>query len=192
MPSWIRALILPLSGLLLSLPAAADVKARSCSEVRQAYGAKGFSLADIPYQEIAGKRGRQLPGGDPLQPREATGSLPLPPCCSLAAHFPPGGSWGTPRVPASVHTTGGSLGLLGQGKVCVPAASLCAHAGAAWSPPSLPAVCSRAPPATSVAGLDWGEPGKLERRRPKPGAHRMPLAGANLENCGHSSPSATV
>ncbi|KAB1267485.1 Glypican-6 [Camelus dromedarius] len=53
MPSWIGAVILPLSGLLLSLPAGADVKARSCGEVRQAYGAKGFSLADIPYQEIA-------------------------------------------------------------------------------------------------------------------------------------------
>ncbi|CAN0562419.1 unnamed protein product, partial [Rangifer tarandus platyrhynchus] len=58
MPSWIGAVILPLSGLLLSLPARAEVKARSCGEVRQAYGAKGFSLADIPYQEIAGKRGR--------------------------------------------------------------------------------------------------------------------------------------
>lgn len=55
MPSWIGAVILPLSGLLLALPArAADVKARSCGEVRQAYGAKGFSLADVPYQEIAG------------------------------------------------------------------------------------------------------------------------------------------
>lgn len=61
MPSWIRAVILPLSGLLLSLPAAADVKARSCSEVRQAYGAKGFSLADIPYQEIAGEHLRICP-----------------------------------------------------------------------------------------------------------------------------------
>lgn len=61
MPSWIRAVILPLSGLLLTLPAAADVKARSCSEVRQAYGAKGFSLADIPYQEIAGEHLRICP-----------------------------------------------------------------------------------------------------------------------------------
>ncbi|VTJ68013.1 Hypothetical predicted protein [Marmota monax] len=63
MPSWIGAVILPLSGLLLSLPARADVKARSCGEVRQAYGAKGFSLADIPYQEIAGKRGRAAGAG---------------------------------------------------------------------------------------------------------------------------------
>lgn len=62
MPSWIGAVILPLSGLLLSLPAGADVKARSCGEVRQAYGAKGFSLADIPYQEIAGKRAGARPG----------------------------------------------------------------------------------------------------------------------------------
>nr|XP_012625206.1 glypican-6 isoform X1 [Microcebus murinus] len=61
MPSWIGAVILPLSGLLLSLPAGADVKARSCGEVRQAYGAKGFSLADIPYQEIAGEHLRICP-----------------------------------------------------------------------------------------------------------------------------------
>ncbi|XP_006089902.1 glypican-6 [Myotis lucifugus] len=61
MPSWIGAVILPLSGLLLSLPAGADVKARSCGEVRQAYSAKGFSLADIPYQEIAGEHLRICP-----------------------------------------------------------------------------------------------------------------------------------
>lgn len=84
MPSWIRAVILPLSGLLLTLPAAADVKARSCSEVRQAYGAKGFSLADIPYQEIAGKRG--APSPYPL----------LLSWCSLSA-----GASQEPRVPAS-------------------------------------------------------------------------------------------
>lgn len=73
MPSWIGAVILPLSGLLLSLPAGADVKARSCGEVRQAYSAKGFSLADIPYQEIAGKPGRAAQeGGKP----------------SAAPHFP--------------------------------------------------------------------------------------------------------
>uniref|UniRef100_A0AC11ESN7 Uncharacterized protein n=1 Tax=Ovis aries TaxID=9940 RepID=A0AC11ESN7_SHEEP len=61
MPFWIGAVILPLSGLLLSLPARAEVKARSCGEVRQAYGAKGFSLADIPYQEIAGEHLRICP-----------------------------------------------------------------------------------------------------------------------------------
>lgn len=86
MPSWIGAVILPLSGLLLSLPAGADVKARSCGEVRQAYGAKGFSLADIPYQEIAGKRGR---GRGRLQPSAAArptgppGALLLPPVAEL-------------------------------------------------------------------------------------------------------------
>lgn len=68
MTAWIRAVILPLSGLLLSLPAGADVKARSCGEVRQAYGAKGFSLADIPYQEIAGKLGAAGAGCRPRQP----------------------------------------------------------------------------------------------------------------------------
>lgn len=84
MPSWIGAVILPLSGLLLSLPARAEVKARSCGEVRQAYGAKGFSLADIPYQEIAGKRGRAARQaaafGDRTSPRAARRPPPSP-CC---------------------------------------------------------------------------------------------------------------
>lgn len=92
MPSWIRAVILPLSGLLLTLPAAADVKARSCSEVRQAYGAKGFSLADIPYQEIAGKRG---PGAR-CSPERRRGALSLPPVAQLVLTFC-GCLPGTPR-----------------------------------------------------------------------------------------------
>lgn len=98
MPSWIRAVILPLSGLLLTLPAAADVKARSCSEVRQAYGAKGFSLADIPYQEIAGKRG---PGAG-CSPESGGAPSPYPlllSWCSLL-RVPP-------RDPASLHPGGG-------------------------------------------------------------------------------------
>lgn len=95
MPSWIPAVILPLSGLLLSLPAAADVKARSCNEVRQAYGAKGFSLTDIPYQEIAGKRGRG-PGVPAAAPGGGGASSPSPlllTWCSLSADA----SRGTPR-----------------------------------------------------------------------------------------------
>lgn len=40
---------------VLSLSVGADVKARSCSEVRQAYAAKGFSLVNVPHQEISGK-----------------------------------------------------------------------------------------------------------------------------------------
>lgn len=50
------------SVLLLSLSssaaaaAAAESKARSCSEARQAYNAKGFSLVDVPHQEISGRR----------------------------------------------------------------------------------------------------------------------------------------
>lgn len=98
MPSWIRAVILPLSGLLLSLPAAADVKARSCSEVRQAYGAKGFSLADIPYQEIAGKRWRG-PGVPAAAPGGGGASSPSPlllTWCSLSADASRGS-----HVPAS-------------------------------------------------------------------------------------------
>ncbi|XP_044293699.1 glypican-6 [Varanus komodoensis] len=56
------ALLWALPGLLLSLCAgAADVKARSCGEVREAYKAKGFSLLNIPYQEIAGEHLRICP-----------------------------------------------------------------------------------------------------------------------------------
>lgn len=32
-----------------------ESKARSCSEVRQAYNAKGFSLVNVPHQEISGR-----------------------------------------------------------------------------------------------------------------------------------------
>ncbi|XP_007889010.1 glypican-6-like [Callorhinchus milii] len=54
--SWMAAL----SAVLWALTATrgsgvADVKARTCSEVRQAYSAKGFSLSNIPYQEISGE-----------------------------------------------------------------------------------------------------------------------------------------
>ncbi|XP_060924654.1 glypican-6-like [Limanda limanda] len=41
--------------LLLSLSCAGESKARSCSEVRQAYNAKGFSLVNVPHQEISGE-----------------------------------------------------------------------------------------------------------------------------------------
>ncbi|KAJ7319889.1 hypothetical protein JRQ81_019400 [Phrynocephalus forsythii] len=58
MVSWIGALLRALLGLLLLPPlppalGAADAKARSCGDVREAYKAKGFSLVNIPYQEIA-------------------------------------------------------------------------------------------------------------------------------------------
>ncbi|MEQ2229978.1 hypothetical protein ILYODFUR_024542 [Ilyodon furcidens] len=39
---------------VLSLSSAGESKARSCSEVRQAYSAKGFSLLHVPHQEISG------------------------------------------------------------------------------------------------------------------------------------------
>ncbi|KPP76000.1 hypothetical protein Z043_104702 [Scleropages formosus] len=50
----VRALLCAFSALSLSL--GADLKARSCAEVRQAYGAKGFSLLNIPHQEISGNK----------------------------------------------------------------------------------------------------------------------------------------
>lgn len=39
---------------VLSLSSAAESKARSCSDVRQAYSEKGFSLLHAPHQEISG------------------------------------------------------------------------------------------------------------------------------------------
>lgn len=38
-------------------------KSRSCSEVRQIYGAKGFSLSDVPQAEISGEHLRICPHG---------------------------------------------------------------------------------------------------------------------------------
>lgn len=52
-----------LSVLSLSHYAAGEGKARSCSDVRQAYSAKGFSLANVPHQEISGEHLRVCPQG---------------------------------------------------------------------------------------------------------------------------------
>uniref|UniRef100_A0A674MW26 Glypican 6a n=1 Tax=Takifugu rubripes TaxID=31033 RepID=A0A674MW26_TAKRU len=52
-----------IASVLLSLSSAAESKARSCSEVRQAYSAKGFSLVDVPHQEISGEHLRFCPQG---------------------------------------------------------------------------------------------------------------------------------
>ncbi|KAG7481969.1 glypican-6-like isoform X2 [Solea senegalensis] len=48
---------------LLSLSSGGESKARSCSEVRQAYNAKGFSLDNVPHQEISGEHLRVCPQG---------------------------------------------------------------------------------------------------------------------------------
>ncbi|XP_035263900.1 glypican-6-like isoform X2 [Anguilla anguilla] len=48
---------------VLALSGGADLKARSCSEVRQAYTAKGFSLVNVPHQEISGEHLRICPQG---------------------------------------------------------------------------------------------------------------------------------
>ncbi|KAJ1116065.1 hypothetical protein NDU88_004284 [Pleurodeles waltl] len=57
---WIGVLLL-LWSALPPLTDGADVKPRSCGEVRQAYSAKGFSLASVPFQEIAGEHLRICP-----------------------------------------------------------------------------------------------------------------------------------
>uniref|UniRef100_A0A3B5KU92 Uncharacterized protein n=1 Tax=Xiphophorus couchianus TaxID=32473 RepID=A0A3B5KU92_9TELE len=48
---------------VLSLSSAGESKARSCSEVRQAYSAKGFSLLHVPHQETSGEHLRVCPKG---------------------------------------------------------------------------------------------------------------------------------
>ncbi|XP_047437206.1 glypican-6a isoform X2 [Mugil cephalus] len=48
---------------VLSLSSGGESKARSCSEVRQAYNAKGFSLVNAPHQEISGEHLRVCPQG---------------------------------------------------------------------------------------------------------------------------------
>uniref|UniRef100_A0A673AFC8 Glypican 6a n=1 Tax=Sphaeramia orbicularis TaxID=375764 RepID=A0A673AFC8_9TELE len=48
---------------VLSLSFGGESKARSCSEVRQAYNAKGFSLVNVPHQEISGEHLRVCPQG---------------------------------------------------------------------------------------------------------------------------------
>uniref|UniRef100_A0A1A8G2I6 Glypican 6 n=1 Tax=Nothobranchius korthausae TaxID=1143690 RepID=A0A1A8G2I6_9TELE len=47
----------------LSLSSAGESKARSCNEVRQAYSAKGFSLLNVPHQEISGEHLHVCPQG---------------------------------------------------------------------------------------------------------------------------------
>uniref|UniRef100_A0A674N5F6 Glypican 6b n=1 Tax=Takifugu rubripes TaxID=31033 RepID=A0A674N5F6_TAKRU len=49
---------------LLSVAARADVKARNCSEVREACVAKGFSFTHVPLQEISGETLRVCPQGN--------------------------------------------------------------------------------------------------------------------------------
>ncbi|CAF99732.1 unnamed protein product, partial [Tetraodon nigroviridis] len=51
---WRLQVAFSIASVLLSLSSAAESKARSCSEVRQAYSAQGFSLVNVPHQEIPG------------------------------------------------------------------------------------------------------------------------------------------
>lgn len=161
MPSWIRAVILPLSGLLLSLPAAADVKARSCSEVRQAYGAKGFSLADIPYQEIAGKRGRG-PGVPAAAPGGGGASSPSPPVAHLVLTF----CGCLPGIPRPRIRAAEARPVSPAGGRCACRPPHCVHTREHPGPlprslaePLLPR------PATSVAGLQSDRPGRAGNGR---------------------------
>ncbi|KAM7424310.1 hypothetical protein PAMA_000581 [Pampus argenteus] len=48
---------------VVSLSFGGESKARSCSDVRQAYNAKGFSLVNVPHQEISGELPRVCPEG---------------------------------------------------------------------------------------------------------------------------------
>ncbi|XP_071015697.1 glypican-6a isoform X2 [Oncorhynchus clarkii lewisi] len=48
---------------MLSLSCGGDIKAKTCSDVRQAYTAKGFSLVNVPHQEMSGEHLRVCPQG---------------------------------------------------------------------------------------------------------------------------------
>lgn len=154
MPSWIGAVILPLSGLLLSLPAGADVKARSCGEVRQAYGAKGFSLVDIPYQEIAGKRGRAARGAAALGPGPP-GALLLRPVAELVFTL----CQGSPRHSASAPGGGGCSSGCSRGEG-VRLSCLIVCTGGSARLPSLPP-SALAPLRPLACWLPPGGPGSL-------------------------------
>lgn len=80
-----------------------------------------------------------------------------------------------------------------RGKVCVSAASLCAHAGAPFCPPSLRSR-ALAPPSLLAPAGRAGEPGTLgggrgaraDRRAGRPA--RAPSLGQSWKNCGRSLP----
>ncbi|XP_061892846.1 glypican-6-like [Entelurus aequoreus] len=59
----LRGIAWTLWPLLLAAAAGGDIKARSCSEVRQAYHAKGFGLVNVPHQEISGEHLHVCPQG---------------------------------------------------------------------------------------------------------------------------------
>lgn len=188
MPSWIGAVILPLAGLLLSRPAGADVKARSCGEVRQAYGAKGFSLADIPYQEIAGKRGRAARRGG-LQPSAAARALrpPPPPCCrGVGAHFL-SGLRGAPRLLRARRPCGRGSSGGGRGASRLPH---CVHTRERPPPPSFTRLPRPGAPlavgsaARGVRGA-WRRP-RLEGRAPSGAPTPRPSLGQTWKKCGRS------
>lgn len=63
---------------LLSLSSAAESKARSCGEARHAYHAKGFSLANVPHQEISGRRTPLLTSRRPHRPPVTSRFPPSP------------------------------------------------------------------------------------------------------------------
>lgn len=198
MPSWIGAVILPLSGLLLSLPAGADVKARSCSEVRQAYGAKGFSLADIPYQEIAGKRGRAAQAGcSPRRPHilGPPGALLLPPVAELLVFTLRLGSAGAAPLRRAADALSAAPAGLGVRLSCL---IVCTRGSALLPPPSLP-LLSRPCAPLLVGSRRVGRGARDTRGWPRregrsPSGVPTPRLslGQTCKNCGRSLPSATV
>lgn len=90
-----------------SAPARGDSgsKARSCAEVRQLYGAKGFSLSGVPQAEISGESGGAGQGGG----EAAESAEPL--------------GRSSPR--GRRLRGGGGGGAAGRGVRCRPAAGVC-------------------------------------------------------------------
>lgn len=165
-----------------------------CGEVRQAYGAKGFSPVDIPLlvrsQVSAGARG---PGRSPRRPpgsRAAGKPSASPLLLSCGVHFPAGAL----RAAAPLRAGRRMLGAVSPaeragGRCASPAASLCVHTRERPSfPPSsrarLPrprAPLRRWPWPSGAGSLDPRGRPRRGGRHAESGAHPAPLAQANLE-----------
>lgn len=92
---WLLCAAAALAACALGDPAS---KSRSCSEVRQIYGAKGFSLSDVPQAEISGECGLRAP--DPRRTRLSP-APPALPGWALRGHSPRApGLLGAPRASA--------------------------------------------------------------------------------------------
>lgn len=160
-PAWCLLCAAALAACARGDPAS---KSRSCGEVRQIYGAKGFSLSDVPQAELSGECGSAAPRSDgPARPRSPAsvatgwergpmaaeqGSLRAGPASS-------GGSWGTPEFGANLCARARSrAGGAGRDPLQVVACGSLSRGG---GPPGPALQLPRPPlPPPGSAGTEWG------------------------------------